>query len=65
MASKEAQKTVPVSKQLPNKRERASAQFGQLDSQAAGDWNGLPSSIQDAIARLAAEVATLKGGPID
>lgn len=65
MASKEAQKTVPVSKQLPNKRERASAQFGQLDDQDAGDWDGLPASIQEAIARLAAEVATLKGSAID
>jgi len=65
MASKEANKTVPVTKQLPNKRERAAAQFGQLDGQAAGDWDGLPASIQEAIARLAAEVADLKGGPID
>lgn len=65
MASKEAQKTVKVSNSLPNKRERAAAQFGQLDGQAAGDWDGLPASIQEAIARLAAEVAILKGSAID
>lgn len=64
MSSSEASKTVPVSNQIPNKRERAASQFGQLDGQDATDWASLPTSIQNAIARLAAEVATLKGSPI-
>ena len=64
MSSAEASKTVPVSNQIPNKRERAAAQFGQLNGQDATDWASLPTSIQNAIARLAAEVATLKGSPI-
>lgn len=66
MASREAEKTVPVSKQIPNKRERASAQFGQLDDLTSGNWTtNPPSTIQEAIERIAAEVATLKAGTID
>lgn len=65
MASREAEKTVRKSNSAPNKRERLSAQHGQLDDLTAGNWASLPSSIQDAIERIAAEVATLKGSAID
>ena len=55
--SKNAQKTVKVTKQLPNKRERASAQFGQLSDVVAADWdNNPPETIAEAINRLAAAV---------
>jgi hypothetical protein len=65
MASREAEKAVRKSNSAPNKRERLSAQYGQLDDLTAGNWASLPTSIQDAIERIAAEVATLKGGTID
>ena len=64
MASNVSTKEVKVTKQIPNARERASAQFGQLDGQEATDWASLPTSIQDAIARMAAEIALLKGSAI-
>lgn len=53
--SAEAQKTVTQAK-VPNKRERASAQFGQLDSLTGTYWDGNPDTIQEAIERLAAAV---------
>lgn len=65
MASREAEKTVRKSNSAPNKRERLSAQHGQLDDLTAGNWSSLPTSIKDAIERIAAEVATLKGDTID
>jgi hypothetical protein len=55
--SNNAQKTVKVTKQLPNKRERASAQFGQLSDLVPADWdNNPPETIAEAINRLAAAV---------
>jgi hypothetical protein len=63
--SNNAQKTVKVTKQLPNKRERASAQFGQLSDLVAGDWAApAPKSIAEAINRLAAALAAETGSPI-
>lgn len=60
MASNEASKTVPVSDNIPNKRERASAQFGQLDGLTAANWAGsTPTSIKNAIERMAALLKTL------
>lgn len=56
--SREAQKTVTNAK-VPNKRERASAQFGQLDSLTASYWDGNPETIQEAIERMAALLYTL------
>ena len=66
MASREVNRTAKVTKQLPNQRERAASQFGQLDDLTAGNWTtAVPNTIQEAIERLAAEVATLKAGTID
>jgi hypothetical protein len=50
---------------VPNERERAASQFGQLDGQNAGDWAGNPpKTIQEAIERIAAAVAAGTSGPI-
>lgn len=59
MASREASKTVKVSDQIPNKRERAASQYGQINDIVSGDWNGDPASIKDAINRLAAAMEGL------
>lgn len=66
MASREKDITRTVYKNVPNRRERAAAQFGQLDDLTSGNWTtATPATIQEAIERLAAEVATLKAGTID
>jgi len=55
-----AQKTVKVTKQLPNKRERASAQFGQLSDLDLTKWaSPAPKSIAEAINRIAAVVGAV------
>lgn len=55
-----ASKTVKVTKQLPNKRERASAQFGELSDLTAASWAGTPpATIGEAINRMAALLKTL------
>ena len=59
MASREASKTIKVSDQIPNKRERAASQYGQINDIVSGDWNGDPASIKDAINRLAAAMEGL------
>ncbi len=66
MPSDKVNKTVKDSKTVPNDRERLAAQFGQLDDLTAGNWTtATPTTIQEAIERIAAEVATLKVGTID
>lgn len=60
MASKEAQKTVRVTQQVPNKRERVSAQFGQVDVATPANWDSLPESIKAALDELAARVKALE-----
>lgn len=63
--SNNAQKTVKVTKQVPNKRERAAAQFGELSDLNAGDWDApAPKTIAEAINRLAAALAAETGNPI-
>lgn len=66
MASREVGFQKTPKKTVPNQRERQAAQFGQLDDLTAGNWTtATPATIQEAIERLAAEVATLKAGTID
>jgi len=63
-ASKEAQKTVKQAK-VPNKRERAASQFGQLDSMTSSYWDtAAPETIQEAIERLAKAVSNSGASPI-
>ena len=57
--SKEAQKTVTKAK-VPNKRERAASQYGQLDVATPSDWDALPASIKAALDELAARVKALE-----
>ena len=57
--SKEAQKTVKSAK-VPNKRERAASQYGQLDVAEPTDWDALPASIKAALDELAARVKVLE-----
>ena len=64
MPSNKVNKTVKDSSNVPNDRERLASQYGQLDDLTSGNWASLPTSVQDAIERLAAEVATLKGSAI-
>jgi hypothetical protein len=60
MASKIAEKTLAVHDNVPNARERVSAQFGQINSLVSGDWDtSNPESIQEAINRLAAAMTLL------
>ena len=59
MASREASKTIKVTDQMPNKRERAASQLGQISDIVSGDWNGDPTSIKDAVNRLAASLNAL------
>lgn len=63
--SKEAQKTVKQAK-VPNKRERAASQFGQLDSMTSSYWAAStpPKTIQEAIERLAKAVSNNGASPI-
>jgi hypothetical protein len=64
--TKVAATTVKKAK-VPNKRERASAQFGQLDTQGAVAvvWAvSQPQTIEEAIRRIAAAVAAGTSGPI-
>jgi len=49
MASRESTKTVPVGSNIPNKRERAASQYGQLDDVESTDWTGDPESLKEAI----------------
>lgn len=57
--SKVASMTAKVTSQLPNKRERAASQFGQIDDIVSANWNGDPASLKDAINRLAASMNAL------
>lgn len=58
--SSNASKTVKVTRQLPNKRERASAQFGQLSDIVSASWAGSPpNTIGEAINRMAALLKVL------
>ena len=64
-ASKEASKTVRNAK-VPNKRERAAAQFGQIDDQLLANWSdaaAVPATIKEALNRLAARVQALEDAP--
>lgn len=60
MPSNEAQKTAKVTGQLPNKRERAASQYGQVDVATPSDWDALPTSIKAALDELAARVYALE-----
>jgi hypothetical protein len=60
MSSNEASKQAKVSSHVPNKRERAASQFGQVDVTTAADWDSLPTSIKDALDQLAARVKALE-----
>ncbi len=66
-ASKEAQKTVKQAK-VPNKRERAASQFGQLDptdANFATYWaTSSPKTILEALQRLAKAVSNNGASPI-
>lgn len=58
--SNNASKTVKVTRQIPNKRERASAQFGELSDLTAANWAGSPpATIAAAIERMAALLKVL------
>lgn len=59
MPSREINKIVSDSSHVPNKRERLASQYGQLNDIVSGDWNGDPSSLKDAINRLAASLTAL------
>jgi len=61
MPSSIASKTQKVTKQVPNKRERATAQYGQIDVADPTKWNSpLPTSIKAALDQLAARVKALE-----
>jgi CTP:molybdopterin cytidylyltransferase MocA len=61
MPSNIASTTQKVTKQVPNKRERAAAQYGQIDVAVPADWNSpLPTSIKAALDQLAARVKALE-----
>ena len=58
--SRVASQTAKVTSQLPNKRERASAQFGQLSDIVSASWAGSPPvTIGEAINRMAALLKVL------
>lgn len=63
MPSNEAGKQVKVSSHVPNKRERAASQFGQVDVTVPADWDALPASIKAALDELAARVRALETPP--
>lgn len=60
MASRESKKTARDNKKTPNKRERLSAQYGQLNDIVSSEWNGNPVTLKEAINRIAADLAALK-----
>lgn len=64
MPSREKDKTASTAN-VPNKRERASAQYGQLDDLTATNWNAdtPPTTIQEAIERIAAALTALTQKP--
>ena len=60
MPSSIASKTQKVTKQVPNKRERAAAQYGQIDVADPTKWTTLPTSIKAALDQLASRVKALE-----
>jgi len=60
MAGIEAGKQAKVTNQMPNKRERAASQYGQVDVAVSADWDALPNSIKAAFDELAARVRILE-----
>lgn len=60
MASNEASKQAKVTGQMPNKRERAASQYGQVDVAVEADWDAVPASIKAALDELAARVKALE-----
>lgn len=60
MPSNEANKQAKVTGQIPNKRERAASQYGQVDVADPTKWDSLPTSIKAALDQLAARIKVLE-----